>query len=170
MPKIFAFKKYFNWRIITLGVCGIFCLTSTWISHGCICVPYPELPSPLLSPPRLSGLSHSTSFECPASCIKLALVIYFTYGNIHVSVLENQIHDGQTLDHSKFIKINTKLWSPSASVSILWWEVRTTKLISMVLIYNPLSGPEYFPTILQNKLTLIPQYREMAFYQMSCWI
>ena len=27
------------------------------------------------------------SFECPVSCIELALVIYFTYGNIHVSVL-----------------------------------------------------------------------------------
>ena len=27
------------------------------------------------------------SFECPASCIELELVIYFTYGNIHVSML-----------------------------------------------------------------------------------
>ena len=137
---------------------------------GATCVSPSWTPFPPPSLPYLAGLTQSTDFECPASCIKLALVIYFTYGNIHVSVLENQIHDGQTLDHSKFIKINTKLWSPSASVSILWWEVRTTKLITMVLIYNPLSGPEYFPTILQNKLTLIPQYREMAFYQMSCWI
>ena len=29
------------------------------------------------SPPHPSGLSQSTSFECPVSCIKLALVIYF---------------------------------------------------------------------------------------------
>ena len=28
---------------------------------------------------------------CPVSCIELGLVIYFTYGNIHVSVLFSQI-------------------------------------------------------------------------------
>ena len=41
------------------------------------------------SPPQLypSELSQNTGFECPASCIELALVIYFTNGNIHVSVL-----------------------------------------------------------------------------------
>jgi len=47
------------------------------------------LPSP--SPPSPSRMSQSTDFECPASCIKLALVIYFTYGNIHVSMLFSQI-------------------------------------------------------------------------------
>ena len=31
-------------------------------------------------------LSQFTGFECPVSCIKLGLVIYFTYGNIHVSI------------------------------------------------------------------------------------
>ena len=46
------------------------------------------LPPP--SPP-CSGLSQSTGFGCPASCIKLALVIYFTYGSIYVSVLFSQI-------------------------------------------------------------------------------
>ena len=48
-------------------------------------------PLPPLSPPHPSGLSQCTSFECPASCIKLALVIYFTYGSIHVSMLYSQI-------------------------------------------------------------------------------
>ena len=47
------------------------------------------LPPPSLSHP--SGLSQCTSFECPVSCIKLGLVIYFTYGNIHVSILFSQI-------------------------------------------------------------------------------
>ena len=42
-------------------------------------------------PPHPSGLSQSTSFECPASCIRLGLVIYFTYGNIHVSMLFSQM-------------------------------------------------------------------------------
>ena len=43
------------------------------------------------SPPHPSGLLQSTSFECPASCIKLTLVVCFTYGNIHVSMLFSQI-------------------------------------------------------------------------------
>ena len=47
------------------------------------------LPSP--SPSHPSGLSQCTSFECPVSCIKLGLVICFTYGNIHVSMLFSQI-------------------------------------------------------------------------------
>ena len=29
--------------------------------------------------------------SCPASCIKLALVIYFTYGDVHVSMMFSQI-------------------------------------------------------------------------------
>ena len=39
----------------------------------------------------MSRLSQCTSFECPASCTELALVIYFTHGNVHVSVLISQI-------------------------------------------------------------------------------
>ena len=52
---------------------------------------HPEPPLLPPSPPHLSGLSQSTSFECPDSCIGLALVIYFTYGNIQVSMLFSQI-------------------------------------------------------------------------------
>ena len=37
--------------------------------------------------PRTSGFPE----QCPVSCIKLALVIYFTYGNIYVSMLFSQI-------------------------------------------------------------------------------
>ena len=48
-----------------------------------------SLPAP--SPAYLSGLSQSTSFECAASWVKLALVIYFAYSNIHVSILFSQI-------------------------------------------------------------------------------
>ena len=50
----------------------MFCHTLTWISYECTCVPSSW--TPLQSPhPHPSGLSQSTSFECPASCIKLAL-------------------------------------------------------------------------------------------------
>ena len=48
-------------------------------------------PLPPASPPYPSGLSQSTGFGCPASCIKLALVINFTCGNVHVSMLVSQI-------------------------------------------------------------------------------
>ena len=51
--------------------------------------------SPILNlPPSLSypsGLSQGTSPEHPVSCIKPGLVIYFTYGNIHVPMLFSQI-------------------------------------------------------------------------------
>ena len=49
--------------------------------------------TPLLppSPSHPSGLSQSTDFECPVLCIEPGLVIYFTYGNIHVSMLFSQI-------------------------------------------------------------------------------
>ena len=63
----------------------------TWISHGCTCVPWSWTLFPPPSPSHPSGLSQCTSFECPASCIKLALVIYFTYSNTHISMLFSQI-------------------------------------------------------------------------------
>ena len=78
---------YFNWRLITLQQCSGFCHTFTWINRGCTCVPHPEPPSP--SHP--SGSSQCTSPEHPVSCIEPGLVIYFTYGNIHVSGLFSQI-------------------------------------------------------------------------------
>ena len=77
----------FNWRLITLRYCGGFCHTSTWINHGCTCVPHPDPPS--ASHP--SGSSQCTSPEHPVSCIKPGLAICFTYGNIHVSALFSQI-------------------------------------------------------------------------------
>ena len=53
--------------------------------------PPSQTPLPAPSPSHPSGLSHCTGFECPVSCIELGLVIYFTYGNVHVSVLFSQI-------------------------------------------------------------------------------
>ena len=50
---------------------------------------WPPLPAP--SPSQPSGPCQCTGFECSVSCIKLGLVIYFTYGNIHVSMLFSQI-------------------------------------------------------------------------------
>ena len=58
-----------------------FCHISTWIGHRYTCVSpdfNPLWPPPY--PPYPSRLSQSTGFGCPASCIKLTLVIYVTYG------------------------------------------------------------------------------------------
>ena len=53
-----------------------------------MCSPHPEATS--LSTLSL-WLSQSTCCGCPASFIELALVIYFKYGNVYVSVLFSQI-------------------------------------------------------------------------------
>ena len=83
--------QHFNWKIITFQYCDCFCHTSAWISHRGTCVPPSWTPLPLLSPPHPSELFQSTSFECPASCIELAVVTYFIYGDIHGSVWFSQI-------------------------------------------------------------------------------
>ena len=57
--------------------------TYTWVYM------YPTVlkPLPPPSPPYSSGLSQTTSFECPASLIELELDMSFIYGNIHVSMV-----------------------------------------------------------------------------------
>ena len=84
------FLIYFNWRPITLQYCG-FWHTLRWISHGCTCVPHPESPAHLPSPSHPSGSFQCTSPGHPVSCIKPGLAIFFTYDNIHVSMLFSQI-------------------------------------------------------------------------------
>ena len=83
-------KKKNYWRLITLQYCSgfaIYHMNRPWVY---VCPPsWTPLPPP--SPSHPSGLSQGTDFECPVSCIKLGLVIYFTYGNIHVSMLFSQI-------------------------------------------------------------------------------
>ena len=44
-------------------------------------------PLPPPSPSHPPGLSQCTGFECLVSCIEFELVIYFTHGNIHVSMI-----------------------------------------------------------------------------------
>ena len=89
----FIFKNlfiYFNWRLITLQYCSGFAIH--W--HGYVMGVQVYLivnhcSSP--SPSHPSGSSQCTSPEHPVSCIEPGLAIYFTYGNIHVSVLFSQI-------------------------------------------------------------------------------
>ena len=66
-------------------------MNQPWVYMCPTCVPPSWTPLPPPSTLHPSGLSQSTSFGCPASCIKFALVIYFTYSNIHVSMLFSHI-------------------------------------------------------------------------------
>ena len=80
---------YFNWRLITLQYCGGFAIHRHEPARVHVC-PHPE-PLSHLPPHPIPRLFQSTGFHCPASCIKLVLVISFTCGNIHVSILLSQI-------------------------------------------------------------------------------
>ena len=55
-----------------------------------MCPLIPDLPPTSLPIPS-RGFSQCTSFKCPVSCIELRLVICFTDGNVHVSMLFSQI-------------------------------------------------------------------------------
>ena len=89
--KCFFLLIYFNWRLITLQDCGVFLpyidMNQPWVY---MCSPS-SMPQPPPSPSYPSGSSQCTSPEHPVSCIEPGLVIYFTYGNIHVSMLFSQI-------------------------------------------------------------------------------
>ena len=74
---------YFNRRLISLQYCGGFCMHWHQSATGVHVDPSWTSPPP--------GLSQCTGFECPVSCIELGLVMSFTYGNIHVSMLFSQI-------------------------------------------------------------------------------
>ena len=83
------FSFNYNWRLITIlwWILPYLDMNQSWVY---MCPPsWTLLPPPFPSQP--SELSQCTSFKCPVSCIKLGLVIYFTYGNIHVSMLFSQI-------------------------------------------------------------------------------
>ena len=84
-------KRKCCWKhwLISLQYCG-FCCPLTRSATGTHVSPHPESPSHLPPHPIPLG-SQSPGFECPASCIELVLLIYFTCGNIHVSVLFSQI-------------------------------------------------------------------------------
>ena len=73
---------------MTLQYCGGFAIHRHKSATVYLCPPILNLlPHPFPLDP--SGLSQSTRFECHTSCIEL--VIYFTYGNTHVSMLFSQI-------------------------------------------------------------------------------
>ena len=76
-----------NYKTLTFFFLFVFRSFLPWVY---MCTPsWTPLQPP--SPSHPSGLSQYTCFECPVSCIELWLVIYFTYGNMYVSILFSQI-------------------------------------------------------------------------------
>ena len=86
---IFKNLFIFNWRIIAFNVVQVFAIYQHESAIGDICPLPPEFSSHLPPHPTPSRLSQNTRFELPVSH-KFPLAIYFTYGNIHVSVLLSQ--------------------------------------------------------------------------------
>ena len=64
-----------------------FCHISARIGHRYMCLPQFEPLLPLPSSAYPSMLSQNTSFQCPVLCVKLTLVICFTYGNVCFSAI-----------------------------------------------------------------------------------
>ena len=87
---ILIFKIYFNW-IITSQYCDGFCHTSAWTGHRYTCVPSLLNAPPTSLPTSSLQVVKSSGFGFPASYINLPLAFYFTYGNVHVSMLFSQI-------------------------------------------------------------------------------
>ena len=80
---------FFNWRLITIlwWFLPYIHMNQPWVY---MCSPsWTLLPPP--SPSHPSGSSQWTSPEHPVSCIEPGLEIYFTYDNIHLSMLFSQI-------------------------------------------------------------------------------
>ena len=81
IPLFFIF-----YLILFFFICGGFCHTLKWNSHGLTCVPHPDPPSHLpLHPLPLGFPVHQV--RALVSCIQPGLVICFTLDNIHVSML-----------------------------------------------------------------------------------
>ena len=88
-----VFKKiiYFNWRLITLQYHTGF-LPYIDMNQPCVYMCSPSwTPLPPPSPSHPSGSSQCTSPEHPVSCFEPRRAIYFTYDNIHDSMLFSQI-------------------------------------------------------------------------------
>ena len=97
-PALSDLEQLFNCRLITLQYCSGFAIHWHESATGVhVFLILNLLPPP--SPSHPSGSSQCTSPEHPVSCIESGLVIYFTYDNIHVSMLFSQNHPTLAFSH-----------------------------------------------------------------------
>ena len=79
-----------SWTELLYNIVVVFAIHWHESAMGIHVSPILNTPPPP-SPSHLSGSSQCTSPEHPVSYIEPGLAIYFTYGNIHVSMLVSQI-------------------------------------------------------------------------------
>ena len=127
----------------------------------------PPIPNPpsFPSPSYPSGLFQCPGFDCPVSCTELGLVIYFTYGNIHVSIASvDRICTGgspsQVLRGSHSISLprwqctrSAELLSPLRSAHPACW-LSCPSLVSS-LLFSTAVCLEQIPLWLQTKRALL---------------
>ena len=82
---------YFNWRVITLQYCDVFVIHQHESAIGIRVSPHPEPCSHLPPYPIPRGCPRVPALGALRHAWNLTLVIYFTYGDVHVSVLFSQI-------------------------------------------------------------------------------
>ena len=75
-----------SWTELLYNIVVVFAIYWHESAIGVMC-PSSGIPLPPPSPSHPSESSQCTSPDCPVSCIEPGLAIYFTYGNIHVSML-----------------------------------------------------------------------------------
>ena len=80
---------YFNWRLITLQYCIGFAIHQHESAKGVNIFPILNFPPTSLLIPSLWFIPVHQPWH-PVSCIEPGLAIYFTYDNIHVSMLFSQ--------------------------------------------------------------------------------
>ena len=149
----------------------------------CTCVPLSWNLFPPPSPPHLSGLSQSTGFVCPASCIELALVFLFTYGNIYVSLLFSQIILPSPLLRSpKFCSLHLCLftvlhigsllpffWIPCICVNMLYW-CFSFWLISLCIIASISLELTQMCSFFYSWIIFYSVYVPQLPYPFICWL
>ena len=107
--------------------------------------------TPLLPPfpSHPSGLSQCTGPEHPVSCIEPGLVIYFTYGNIHVSMLFSQIiPPSHSPTESKTLFLHLCLFCCLAyrviiTESWLYWKLSLPVLLHLWCVVTMVSSPSF---------------------------
>ena len=91
--QVIIFKKNhlcINWKVVALQYCDGFCHQPHELAMGKHVSPS-WFPLPPHCPPHPLGVAEHGHFGFPASNIKLPLAIYFTFGDVHVSMLFSQI-------------------------------------------------------------------------------